>query len=48
MPLGMTDLKDADATKATLEVKVVKPGCVVGIERQTNRSLSGVASATCF
>ena len=38
-------LKDADATRATLDVKVLKPGCVVGIERQTNRSLSGVARA---
>jgi hypothetical protein len=45
LPLGVTDLKDPDATRATLDVKVVKAGCVVAIERQTNRSLSGVARA---
>lgn len=45
LPLGLTDLKDPDATKATLDVKMVRPGCVVGIERQTNRSLLGVARA---
>lgn len=45
LPLGLTDLKDPDAAKATLEVKIVTPGCVVGIERQTNRNRSGVARA---
>lgn len=45
LPLGASELDDPDAAKATLDVKVVKPGCVVGIERQTNRSLSGVARA---
>jgi len=45
LPLGMTQLDDPDAAKATLAVKVVAPGCVVGIERQTSRSLAGGARA---
>jgi len=45
LPLGLTDLKDPDAAKATLEVKVLKPGCVVGVERQTSRGASGAARA---
>lgn len=45
LPLGMTDLRDPDATKATLSVKVARPGCVVALERQTNRNAMGVVRA---
>lgn len=45
LPLGVTNLADPDATKATLDVSIVKPDCLVAIERQTSRSLSGVARA---
>lgn len=46
LPLGFTDLnddRDGAPAKATLDVSVVRPGCVVGIERQTSRTLSGVS-----
>lgn len=49
LPLGLTDVsdkRDAAVGKATLDVKIVKPGCVIGVERQTNRTLSGVSRAT--
>lgn len=48
LPLGLTDLdedRDAAPGKATLEVSMVRPGCVVGLERQTSRTLSGVSRA---
>lgn len=48
LPLGLTDLhddRDGTPAKATLEVSVVRPGCIVGIERQTSRTLSGVSRA---
>lgn len=45
LPVGMTDLPDPDATKATLLVKVAKPGCVVALERRTNRNAMGVVRA---
>jgi len=45
LPLGLTDLEDPDAAKATMEVRVVRSGCVVGIERQTNRGVAGGARA---
>lgn len=45
LPLGMTDLRDPDATTATLSVRVAKPGCVVALERQTNRNAMGVVRA---
>lgn len=45
LPLGLTDLPDPNARKATLDVGIRKPGCVVAIERQTNRDAPGVVRA---
>lgn len=43
LPLGVTDLaaQDPTATKATIEVSVRKPGCVVAQTRETSRGASG-------
>lgn len=46
LPLGLTALADPTASKATLDVRVARPGCVVGLERQTNREAAGVVRAT--
>ncbi|WP_296596189.1 hypothetical protein [Phenylobacterium sp.] len=45
LPLGLSDLKDPDAGKATLAVSVRKPGCVVALERETNRTAGGAVRA---
>lgn len=45
LPLGLTDLPDPDARKATLDVGVRKPGCIVALERQTNRNSGGAVRA---
>lgn len=45
VPLGLTGLNDPEATKATLEVSVRRPGCTVTVQRETSRGATGAGNA---
>jgi len=45
LPLGLTNLADPEASKATLAVSVRRPGCTVALERETSRGATGAGSA---
>ena len=46
LPVGHTELNDPDAIKASLDVKVAKPGCRVALERRTIREVPRSVRAT--